>query len=114
MPKNSTLKKTIIAVSGGLLIAFVGFTIHKIYIKDVEIYAQKADVSAFVTESRNDRANIKSLAVQNKENIRTISNDLDWIKERQTELKLQNATTNMLQMQILESLKNLNNSQKNK
>ena len=107
MTPNSTLKKAVIAVSGGLLIAFICFTIHRIYVEDPKVYAQKADVTAFMTESRNDRSDTKALATQNKEAITEMRTNFKWIKESQEELKLQNANTQASQMKILEALKDL-------
>jgi len=107
MLKNSTFKKAIITASVVLLLSFVGFTIHKIYIKDAEVYAQKSEVAAFVMESRKDRSNTKSLAIENKEAITEMRTNFKWIKESQEELKLQNANTLASQMKILEALKDL-------
>ena len=107
MPQNSTTKKAIVTASVVCVLSFVGFTIHKIYVKDPEAYAQKKEVAEFVIESRQGRANTKALAIENREALTEMRTNFKWIKEAQEELKLQNANSLATQMKILDALKDL-------
>ena len=102
--KVSNKNKSMMTIRTGILIslisAFAVFTIHKIYITNPSVYAQKVEIIEVRKNLEKETEKNNKLALQNREAVIKIQSNLEWIRESQEYVKGQN-------LEILKYLKNL-------
>jgi len=105
--KNDISKRFWVGAAITLAITFGAYTIHKIYVGDPEVYAQKIELLKIEKEAKADRMQNRVISLANEKAIIEIKNNFAWIKAGQQELKIQNDSIKYVQNEILKTLKEI-------
>jgi len=105
--QKASFNRIWITVAVTILMAFVAYTVHKIYVYDPQAYAYKIDLAEVTTQAKVDILANRTASLLNEKAIIEMRSNFIWIQKNQEDLMKKTNEAQDIQEKILGILKTM-------